>query len=74
MKAGSARPEGLLHFENNIIFSFFPLHVGMRWYWKDFDSERDLPGNIAFRYPSNLPFADHVYCFDSLNRSLRRPE
>jgi hypothetical protein len=37
-KAGSARPEGLLHFENNILFSFFPLHVGMRWYWKDFES------------------------------------
>jgi len=35
-KAGAARPEGLLHFENNIVFSFFPLHVGMRWYWRDF--------------------------------------
>ncbi len=31
-KAGAARPEGLLQHENNIIFSFFPLHVGMRWY------------------------------------------
>ena len=37
-KAGAARPEGLLQYENNIIFSFFPLHVGMRWYWKDFES------------------------------------
>jgi hypothetical protein len=37
-KAAAARPEGLLHFENNIIFSLFPLHVGMRWYWKDFES------------------------------------
>ena len=37
-KAGVARPEGLLHFENNIIFRLFPLHIGMRWYWKDFDS------------------------------------
>jgi Monooxygenase af470-like len=37
-KAGAARPEGLLHYENNIIFGFFPLHVGMRWYWKDFES------------------------------------
>jgi hypothetical protein len=36
--AGNARPEGLLHFENNIIYSFFPLHLGMRWYWKDFES------------------------------------
>ena len=38
MRAGVARPEGLLHFENNIIFSVFPLHLGMRWYWKDFES------------------------------------
>jgi hypothetical protein len=37
-KAGAARPEGLLHYENNIIFGFFPLHIGMRWYWKDFES------------------------------------
>jgi hypothetical protein len=37
-KAGKEAPEGLLHFENSIIFSFFPLHVGMRWYWKDFES------------------------------------
>ena len=37
-KAGGGRPEGLLHFENNIIFGLFPLHVRMRWYWKDFAS------------------------------------
>src|SRR5215210_5843269 len=37
-KAGVARPEGLLHYENNIIYGLVPLHVGMRWYWKDFDS------------------------------------
>jgi hypothetical protein len=37
-KAGAGRPEGLLHFEGNIIFSVFPLHLGMRWYWKDFES------------------------------------
>src|SRR3990172_8476042 len=37
-KAGAARPEGLLHYENNIIFRLFPLHLGMRWYWKDFGS------------------------------------
>jgi hypothetical protein len=37
-KAGGGRPDGLLHFENNIIYSLFPLHVGMRWYWKDFAS------------------------------------
>lgn len=37
-KEGGDRPEGLLGYENNIVYSFFPLHVGMRWYWKDFDS------------------------------------
>jgi Domain of unknown function (DUF4188) len=37
-KAGAARPEGLLHFENHIIYSLFPLHLGMRWYWKDFEA------------------------------------
>jgi len=35
-KAGAGRPEGLLHFENGIIFGLFPLNIGMRWYWKDF--------------------------------------
>ena len=38
VKAGEARPEGLLHYENNLIFQLFPLHVGMRWYWRDFAS------------------------------------
>jgi len=37
-RAGAERPEGLLHYENNIIFSLWPLHVGMRWYWKDLES------------------------------------
>jgi len=37
-RAARARPEGLLHFENNIIYSLFPFHVGMRWYWRDFQS------------------------------------
>ena len=37
-EAGTGRPDGLLHFENNIVFSLFPLHVGMRWYWKDYES------------------------------------
>ena len=36
--ASRARPEGLLHAENGIIFSLRPLHVGMRWYWQDFAS------------------------------------
>jgi hypothetical protein len=32
-----ARPDGLLVHEN-IIFSLFPMHAGMRQYWRDFDS------------------------------------
>lgn len=37
-KAGAGRPEGLLHYENKIIYQVFPFHVGMRWYWRDMDS------------------------------------
>lgn len=37
-KSTTTMPDGLLHYENNIIFSFFPLHVGMRWYWRNFES------------------------------------
>jgi hypothetical protein len=35
--AVEARPEGLLLHEN-LVYSLFPPHVGMRQYWKDFDS------------------------------------
>jgi hypothetical protein len=36
---GAAQPRlVLLHFENNIIYRLFPMHVGMRWYWRDFES------------------------------------
>ncbi len=37
-RAGAARPDGLLHHENRIVFALFPLHVGMRWYWRDMAS------------------------------------
>ncbi len=33
----AARPEGLLLHES-LLFSLFPLHVGMRQYWRDFES------------------------------------
>ena len=33
----AARPEGLLLHEN-MIYSLFPAHVGMRQYWRDMDS------------------------------------
>lgn len=36
--AGDARPEGLLHCEQNIIYRLFPFEIGMRWYWRDFES------------------------------------
>lgn len=45
-KAVAAKPEGLLLHEN-VTFSIFPLHVGMRQYWRDFESletwARSLP-------------------------------
>jgi hypothetical protein len=36
-KSVAAKPDGLLLHEN-IFFSFFPPHGGMRQYWRDFDS------------------------------------
>jgi hypothetical protein len=50
--AGAARPEGLLHYENNIVFSLSPTHVGMRWYWRnmaslDLGKERAAPDVVA---------------------------
>ena len=42
----AARPDGLLRHEN-VFYSLFPPHVGMRQYWRDFDSlerwARSLP-------------------------------
>ena len=44
--AAAAKPDGLLLHEN-LYYSFFPLHVGMRQYWRDFPSlenwARSLP-------------------------------
>jgi len=36
-RAVQARPDGLLRHEN-LFWGFVPLHVGMRQYWRDFDS------------------------------------
>lgn len=45
-KAVDAKPDGLLLHES-IVWGLFPLHVGMRQYWRDFDSlerwARSLP-------------------------------
>jgi hypothetical protein len=35
--AAAARPDGLLLHEN-LVYSLLPLHLGMRQYWRDFDS------------------------------------
>jgi len=35
--SAAAKPEGLLLHEN-IIYSLFPAHIGMRQYWRDMDS------------------------------------
>jgi len=35
--SAAAQPEGLLRHEN-VIYSLFPMHVGMRQYWRDPDS------------------------------------
>ena len=36
-KSVEAKPDGLLLHEN-FVFSLFPLHAGMRQYWRDFES------------------------------------
>ncbi len=36
-KSAAARPGGLLLHEN-IIYSLFPMHIGMRQYWRDMES------------------------------------
>ncbi|HEU5339676.1 monooxygenase family protein [Edaphobacter sp.] len=36
-KSVAAQPDGLLLHEN-FLFSFFPMHAGMRQYWRDLDS------------------------------------
>ncbi|MGD0438755.1 MAG: DUF4188 domain-containing protein, partial [Bryobacteraceae bacterium] len=36
-KSVDEKPDGLLLHEN-IIYSLLPLHLGMRQYWRDFDS------------------------------------
>src|ERR1700736_2015345 len=51
-KAVAAKPDGLLLHEP-FVFSIFPLHVGMRQYWRDFDSletwARSLPHQAGWQ-------------------------
>jgi hypothetical protein len=37
LKSVDAKPDGLL-FHESFYFSLFPLHIGLRQYWRDFDS------------------------------------
>ena len=37
-RAARAKPAGLLRAEQGILYGMFPFHVGMRWYWRDFES------------------------------------
>ncbi|MGQ0442324.1 MAG: monooxygenase family protein [Methylophilaceae bacterium] len=54
-KASDVQPEGLLYAQNNIILSLFPLQIGMRWYWKDFDSmERWARSDIHRKWWQNF--------------------
>jgi hypothetical protein len=35
--SAAAKPDGLLHHEN-VVYSLFPMNVGMRQYWRDLDT------------------------------------
>jgi len=45
-KSVQAQPDGLLLHEN-LLFSLFPPHAGMRQYWRDFDSLERLGPVLA---------------------------
>ena len=84
-KAVAEKPDGLLVHEP-FIFSFLPLHLGMRQYWRDFDSlekwARSLPhkqwwGDFL-RKPAGVGFWHETYfarggfeaIYDGLNGPL----
>lgn len=68
-KAVAAKPDGLLLHEN-LYFGFFPLHVGMRQYWRDFESmekwTRSLPHQQWWKDflkdPQGTSFWHEAYC------------
>lgn len=67
-KAVAAKPDGLLLHEN-IFYSFFPPHFGMRQYWRDFDAlekwSRSLPHQQWWkdflRDPGGVGFWHEIY-------------
>ena len=70
LKAAKAAPNGLLDHEENIIFSLFPIHFGMRQYWRDFESlerwTRELPHlgwwKDFLSRPQGVTFWHETYC------------
>src|SRR5437879_9231475 len=61
-----ARPDGLLLHEN-LLFSLFPPHAGMRQYWRDFDSlER------SEEHTSELQSPMYLVCRLLLEKKKRR--
>src|SRR5437879_11768522 len=80
-----ARPEGLLLHES-FLFSLFPPHVGMRQYWRDFDSlerwARSLPhqawwknflrdtGGTGFWYETYFMGSGMEAIYDDLPKTL----
>ncbi len=67
-KSVAAKPDGLLRHER-MMFNLFPLHVGMRQYWRDFESmerwTRSLPHQAWWRNfmkdPRGTRFWHEVY-------------
>lgn len=68
-KAVDAKPDGLLLHER-LFYGFFPLHVGMRQYWRDFESmehwTRSLPHQTWWKDflkdPQGTQFWHEAYC------------
>ena len=70
VKSVDAKPDGLLHHEGNMILKLFPLHVGMRQYWRDFESlekwTREMPHMDWWKdflsRPQGVSFWHETYC------------
>lgn len=68
-KAAKDMPDGLLA-HDNLVYSLFPAHIGMRQYWRDFDSlerwSRSEPHRLWWktflRDPGGTGFWHEAYC------------
>jgi hypothetical protein len=69
-RSAQARPDGLLHHEENLIYGLLPLHIGMRQYWRDFEAlerwTRELPHMDWWRdliaRPQGVSVWHETYC------------